>query len=494
MNIKTVRALLFFLIINVSYGQEYGNFPTIEKDKLIRDLDILQQSLDKFHSGMYWYTSKDSVDVAFNKAKLKLTRDKNVLEFHKLIAPLVALSREDHTNIYLPNEIIKIRNQEGVFFPLTIVFLGTKLYGVRNGSADESLTIEGYEIETINNEKPIDIVTKIGTLFASDGYITSVKYHDLVHFNFSKYYFYYYGNVKEFKVKFKDVEEEITIQGEKIGAIEKNLISRYPSLQNTVKKDLLEFKLLDDSTAYLGVHSFSNPLIKEGSKEKNIKQFFKNSFKEIAAKNIKNLIIDVSENGGGNEGNENLLYSYLGMNYQKYIKVRAKTQKIILDNGMDPPIKLKTFGFLERIFLNKKVKDNSLERKEWIGFGLMAYKKEPKNKFKGKSYVIIGPETYSGGSEFSNMMYSNDIATFVGQETGGGYFGNTSGYSNSLILPHSKIEIEIPALQFEMNVNPKLPFGSGVIPDHIVIPTFKEYLNKENVSLKFILNQIKENK
>jgi C-terminal processing protease CtpA/Prc len=137
--------------------------------------------------------------------------------------------------------------------------------------------------------------------------------------------------------------------------------------------------------------------------------------------------------------------------------------------------------------------DGSLERKQWIGYGLMAYKKEPKHKFSGKVYVIISPITHSGGSEFSNMIYSNSKATFVGQETGGGYFGNTSGYSNELTLPNSKIEIDIPALQFIMNVEKKLPFGSGVIPDHKVIPTFEQYINNVNAPLEYILKKIGNN-
>lgn len=120
----------------------------------------------------------------------------------------------------------------------------------------------------------------------------------------------------------------------------------------------------------------------------------------------------------------------------------------------------------------------------------MAYKKEPEYKYKGKTYVIISLVTYSGGSEFSNMIYTKGLATFVGQETGGGYLGNTSGYSKKLVLPNSRTEIFIPALQFIMNVDPKLPFGSGVIPDYEVIPTFKEYTTGENASLNFILEEL----
>ena len=138
------------------------------------------------------------------------------------------------------------------------------------------------------------------------------------------------------------------------------------------------------------------------------------------------------------------------------------------------------------------MEDGSLERKASIGKGLMAYKKEPEYKFRGKTYVLISPVTYSGGSEFSNMMYSQDLATFVGQETGGGYFGNTSGYSKELVLPNSKIKVYIPALQFVMNVKPKLPFGRGVIPHYEVIPTFEEYINGENAPLKFVLKKLED--
>jgi hypothetical protein len=86
------------------------------------------------------------------------------------------------------------------------------------------------------------------------------------------------------------------------------------------------------------------------------------------------------------------------------------------------------------------------------------------------------------------------LATFVGQETGGGYLGNTSGYRKKLVLPNSKIEIDIPALQFVMNVDPKLPIGSGVIPHYEVIPTFDQYINGENASLKYILEQLENEK
>jgi len=485
-----MRLVAFLIPFQFLHAQDFGDFPRMEKEKLLNDLEILYQGLNKFHSGMYWYTPKDSVDMAFESARKSITGDLNVVEFHKLIAPLVALSREDHTNIYLPSGIEEKINSEIRFLPLTIVFLGKELYCVKNGSDFTDFSFEGKRIESINGETPISIVDNIGNLFASDGYIKAVKYSDLEGFAFSKYHFYYYGQVDQFDIKLKGIEKPVVIKSLKTEAIRQNLNARYEATNNNGIKDVLEYKILNDSLAYLGIHTFSNDDIREYSEEKKLSVFLEKSFESIEKNNIQTLVVDVSENTGGSEGNEGLVYSYFGENYQKYKKVRVKTQKAVLDNGTDKPITLKAFGFFERLFTQKKMDDGTLERKASIGKGLMAYKKEPDYKFQGITYVLISPVTYSGGSEFSNMMYTQGLATFVGQETGGGYFGNTSGYSRKLVLPNSKIRVYIPALQFVMNVKPKLPFGRGVMPHYEVIPTFDEYINGENTSLKYILEQL----
>ena len=491
-----ILAILIICCISsqFSFAQNFGNFPDIKKEKLLTDLDILYQGLDKFHSGMYWYTPKDSVDIAFKEVRNKITNDLNVLEFHKLIAPLVALSREDHTDISLPKIVKEQYKREIKFLPFTFIFLGNELYCVKNGSDFQDFALEGKQIELINGESPISIVEKIGNLFASDGFIKPVKYNDLKVFKFSLYYYYFFGQINEFEIKFKEIKQPLFIKPLHLDSINEHLKKRYQAAKQISKRELLEYKILNDSVAYLGIHTFDNDDIKKYTIEKKFSLFLKNSFKSIRKNNIQTVVIDVSKNGGGSEGNAGLLYSYFGNNFQKYKKVRAKTQKAILGSGTDKPIRLKAFGFWERIFTNKKMKDGSLERKEGIGFGLMAYKKEPDYKFSGKTYVIISPNTYSGASEFSNIMYTNDLATFVGQETGGGYLGNTSGYSEELTLPNSKISIEIPALQFVMNVEPKLPIGSGVIPHYEVIPTFEQYNNRENVALKYILEQLENKK
>ena len=56
----------------------------------------------------------------------------NTLEFYKLMAPLVALSKEDHIDMTLPKDVSETLTANGHFMPIIIVFLGKELFCNRN--------------------------------------------------------------------------------------------------------------------------------------------------------------------------------------------------------------------------------------------------------------------------------------------------------------------------------------------------------------------------
>ena len=278
----------------VALSQSFGEKHTAEE--LRNDLRILHEALDKFHTGMYWYTPKDSVELAFEKANRLVKDNMSTLEFFRIMAPLVGLSREDHTDMYLPDALKTEIKEKGKFFPFTVVYLDKRLFVLRNGSDNDSL-VPGTEITHINSE-PVDLLgLKLGELFASDGYIKTVKYSDLRGFSFSRYYLYTYGNVDSFKVK-TSTGETFDVSPLSIKEINANIKSRNAE-SSTEQKEWLEFKILDNSIAYLGIHDFSNDSYKENTINRNYKKFLKESFETIKEKDIKTLVIDLSENGGG---------------------------------------------------------------------------------------------------------------------------------------------------------------------------------------------------
>lgn len=483
---KYLFLICFSLSLHLCIAQNYGSLPDLSAEELRLDFELFRQGLEKYHTGIYWYTPKAQMDAAFDKAEAMLDRPMNVLEFNKVLAPLVALTREDHCNIYLPGSLDDHLGKSAIYFPFVIKFLDGRMYIIQNGS-DQEGDPRGKEIIAINGESIPEIVGHIGGLFASDGFAKAVKYSDLDGFNFSYYYYLYSGLVDSFDLILEEDRREASFKALTRPEIRGNLKKNRPAtgegereVEAGDEEGCLEYTILSDSIAYLGIHSFSNSTIKENAIHKRYKKFLKYSFGDISEREIKHLIIDVSQNGGGNEGNENRLYSYIGNNFQKYAAVNAKTQKIVLDNGVDESIKVKTFSFWERMFANRRLEDGSFTRRAKIGFGLNAYKKEPAVKYTGKAYLMTSPITYSGGSEFASMFYDQERGQVFGEETGGGYYGNTSGYSFELPLPHSGIAVEIPALQFMMNVS-GLPEGSPVVPHHRIIPGIEEYLAGDKV-------------
>ena len=60
-------------------------------------------------------------------------------------------------------------------------------------------------------------------------------------------------------------------------------------------------------------------------------------------------------------------------------------------------------------------------------------------QFSGSVYILINGGTYSTGADFVSLMKSYQLATFIGDEAGGAYYGNTSGYLITVKLPNSKL-------------------------------------------------------
>ena len=111
--------------------------------------------------------------------------------------------------------------------------------------------------------------------------------------------------------------------------------------------------------------------------------------------------------------------------------------------------------------------------------------------YKGNLYVLTNGLTYSGGSELASLIKAHRKATFVGRETGGGCYGNTSGFFLILDLPNTGIKIRIPLLKFSVNTfSNDIPFGRGFIPDYEIHETTENLIKGKVTEMEFIIEQI----
>lgn len=109
-------------------------------------------------------------------------------------------------------------------------------------------------------------------------------------------------------------------------------------------------------------------------------------------------------------------------------------------------------------------------------------------------YVLINGGTFSAAAEFCAIARSRNRAIFIGQEAGGGYYGNSSLGAPLLTLPNSKIRVSIPLGRYELAVDQRVPVGHGVIPDYKTVYYIKDVLEGKDKELELCLKIIGERK
>src|SRR5690606_39536992 len=139
----------------------------------------------------------------------------------------------------------------------------------------------------------------------------------------------------------------------------------------------------------------------------NFKKFVDSSFVEITERESKNLIIDLRDNGGGSEGNEDYLFSYLTEKpYTKYKHVElSKFSFSFLDFTDYSSIEDREELENELRAENKMVENGKIYRKE----GLYIPEALKSNTFKGQVYILTSGWTYSGGDRKSTRLNSSHV-------------------------------------------------------------------------------------
>jgi hypothetical protein len=488
------RILILYILIlcyscsgNHSFNQEGTSFENLQlqkysQDQLTADFDLMVNSLKEAHTGLYWYSSEAQFDSVV-AVQRKLIKDSlNGLQFYNIAAPIVAYSKEDHCDIYLSDDINRRLNRSGLFLPLSVIHLNNKTYLLNSPVSTEN--IKGFELVAINGLPLTQLYERLFNTFAADGYILSSKYRSLDFRGLSREYAKVICQRNENTVTVVDPlsKKEKTFTVASVLSQGLTNIHRQVSRENTIRREITspaELKFLDDQTAMISFRTFSNKNFEKSNMR--FKSFVDSSFKKILSGKVKALIIDIRDNGGGSEGNEDFLFSYLTSKpYQKYRYVEVSKLSFSFFDHTDYSSKEDREALeVELKFDNEQHSDGKYYRKP----GRYAAEPVKANAFKGSLFVLTSGWTYSGGAEFASLVKEHTNAVFIGEEAGGGFNGNTSGTSLELTLPNTKLKIDIPILRFVLDVK-KGEFGRGVIPDYSIQPTFEQFIKGEDVELQ----------
>lgn len=464
---------------------------TLEKipvKNLLSDFDLLQNAYYETRVGL-WYNSRTQFDSICNLQKSKIKTPMNALEFYRILAPVVSFTKEGHCNIKISDETTAFLKQKGTYLPFGIKVLDKKVYVINDY---KDFKLKGLVLSKINGEAIENIMAKMLEIEPADGFNMTSKYR-WIEGAFSKYYARYFPASKFITLELLDPDNNAKIVYENIPSC---TFKEFAKLYEEIKKQVPNYTFSKSSdfsidpitsTAVITVNTFS--LGSYTDKRKGFQLFLEKAFDSISSQKIKHLIIDVRKNEGGEQGMEDHFLSYLtNEEYKKYkyVEIPGFTysflehtnyvgQKEILIEELKEDFYLSTDGR----YLNKEG--------HYIG------EKPNVKNFKGDLYILISGLTFSGGSEFAALAKNYTHAKFIGEETGGGYYGNSSGSFLSFTLPNSAVTGRIPLCKFV--IEPKadsIPFGRGVLPDYEVQPTIKEYLAGYDSEMEYVKTLIRK--
>jgi len=215
--------------------------------------------------------------------------------------------------------------------------------------------------------------------------------------------------------------------------------------------------------------------------------FLKKTFRELSDKNMPYLIIDLRDNGGGEDLWGRLLFSYLmdkPYMYYDHLEVNRTTFSFLAQTDAPDIAKM----------LQKNTRKNERGAYDILVHSNLGEQRPLKPTFLGKVYVLINGRSFSGSGETTSLMHFHKKAVFVGEECGAGYYGNTSGLMPTLILPHTKLRVRIPMVRYHMAVSGYDHPDRGIFPDYPFTRTIQDHLNGKDTEMDYVLDLIEKQK
>jgi C-terminal processing protease CtpA/Prc len=425
----------------------------ISPEMLAMDFVVFRDYLQSEHPGLYRYKSRERIKAVFDSCLLSITGPQTKLEFAKKILFIISEIQDGHTGSNISSLLVKSYLESIKLFPLYLYFVDNKAFVSCTNT--DGLPV-GTEILSIDNKPILDIRKQLFNYLPSDGSIETKKNQTLNNNGaFPFLYRWIFGVAESFSIKYRATEGEI-----KMVQVPAQLASDFEcgTTSRPASSPMLTLGYPKSGVGLLTIKTFDRSRLK--GPDQHFEKFLAKSFSELNEKNVKNLIIDLRDNAGGQDEYGPLLYSYLTSKPFRYYRSIESTSKVF------------------------EKEENPL---------LTTLQPHTKN-FGGKVFILINGLSFSTTAEFCAIAKSNERAIFIGEETGGGYYGNTSGQTMKIELPNSRVQVIIPKLKYVNQVRASKYSDRGIIPDYQVSTDVQNYVNGMDVPLQYTYDLIDRSK
>lgn len=474
--LKNFSIIITFLLVGTSCSVSKNNYNPDKKFSSVQlkeDFRLMNKVLKANHPSLYWYTTKDSLDAFSAIVESTLSDSLTEPQFKNKLAWYVSKIHCGHTSTRPSKGYAKYYSAKKLpQFPLNIKIWKDSAVVINNLLKNDTFIKRGNIITDINGFKTKLIIDSLCSLMSTDGFSNNFKFQAFS-FNFPAYYKNAFGTDSLYMVSYLDnvgkskidTLKNFMVTPDTASNKKDSLNTSKNAVQNTLsKKQIRQLTLLSyrnlsidtiSKTAFLAINTFSKG---------RLKRFFRKSFAHLKNLDTKNLVIDLRQNTGGDVMSSTKLCKYLvDKSFRIADTVASLRRGMMYKSSITPWF----FYWWAMQFSTKKMDDG---RFHFRYFEKHFFKPKKKNHFNGNIYLITGGYTFSAASIFTNNLKGQSNVKVVGEETGGGSYGNSAIFIPEIILPNSKLRVRLPLFRMILNKeNPKN--GRGIFPDIEILPT-----------------------
>jgi hypothetical protein len=460
-----VVPLIPVVAVIVSTFQEPGATWLTPSD-LQTDFAIARAALREGHGGLTRYATSAELDSAFAHVERSLDRPMTTIEFYRSLAPIFVTIACGHTELLLPRQLQRRITDSLPLLPVRIFVKGNRAFVLREYVGDSSLI--GREIRSINGMPASEIVRRLSLVAHGDGHTataTARRLNDGLTFN--ELLFPAANIFGPFSVELMTSGSQrpsVVLPGKTGTTLRDAQASLYP--EDGPDSNAATYRLRDgDSVGVLTIRSFDDWA--DAAHTRRLGPFLDEVFAALERQHTRSLVLDLRDNGGGND------------------ELAQRLVEHLLDKPFDYYSDLRMTSLSSTLFARDSRIENARFRRDAAGvYHRLDYpgvgRQAPRRPvFAGRLIVLENGGSFSATSEAMSILRYNRRGTFVGEEGGGGFSGNTSGFGASVVLPHSGIKMDVPRLTYYLAVSGSPP-DRGVMPDVAISETVSDILARRD--------------
>jgi hypothetical protein len=376
------------------------------------------------------------------KARKALSDSMTRMEFFIIASPVMTCLQDGHTSLQFPRDDISLIEDKLFPFPVQVNWRDSTVRISEDRSEPKTGIPVGAKILEINHVPVKQILDKMYVVVSGEKVFFK---NSNIELNFTRYlYLFYHDSVFLIKYKFDNQYFNKMVNGIPVGQRYPNSGSNQTSPAQQTHNISLELKIIPDSSIAI-ITLFYFP-------QGNWHPKLDSVFRVLRKQKIKDLIIDIRNNGGGNSASGDDFLQYISkVPFKQFGATTIRTSR-------------KQIEFYK--WYNLIVDSTAIGIKHWPESPPDPLKRT-KNKFEnGHVYLLINNNTYSSAASFSWAFKYFKMGTVIGEETG----GMAVCFGNNVLqqLTNTKLQYSVSHKKFYHYGATDADGMHGTIPDYAI--------------------------